>query len=210
MNKNIIIAILVVVIIAVVAAVMFAQPGKMDSQINIINNGTFHNGEQVQFVLKDAQGNAIANEKIDINYNNEQYSVVTDSTGKGYLLISGEPSGKYNIVAKFNGNDKYKGSNAQATITIESDLTDNIAVQSSGSSVASTDSNNNYTNSSSGGSSSNSSGYDTPIPPNHQYYIPEIACWVSYDTGLVTASPNGVTGITPERWYELYGNGEFD
>ena len=51
---------------------------------------------------------------------------------------------------------------------------------------------------------------NTTAPWRTDYVAPEIACWVSYDTGLVTASPNGVTGITPDRWYELYGNGEFD
>ena len=56
MNKNIIIAIVVIVIIAVGAVVFFGQVGKQDTQIKIINNETFQNGEQVKFELKDSNG----------------------------------------------------------------------------------------------------------------------------------------------------------
>ena len=59
MNKNIIIAILVIIIIAIGATVVLGQSnGKTNTQINIINNETFQNGEQVQFELKDDKGAA--------------------------------------------------------------------------------------------------------------------------------------------------------
>ena len=98
MNKNIIIAILVVIIIAVGAAFVAGQYGKINTQINFINNETFQNGEQVVFELKDAQGNALSGKIVNITYNkNETYSMTTDQNGKGYLTISGEAAGKYDI-----------------------------------------------------------------------------------------------------------------
>ena len=54
MNKNILIAILIVIIIALGAAFALGQfNGKTNTQIDIKNNETFQNGEQVQFQLKD-------------------------------------------------------------------------------------------------------------------------------------------------------------
>ena len=86
LNKNIIIAIIVVIIIAAAAAFVFGV-GKTQTQISIVNNETFQNGEQVEIVLKDAQGNAIAGQSIEITFKgNEKLTVTTDNNGKGYLL----------------------------------------------------------------------------------------------------------------------------
>lgn len=150
MNKNIIIAILVIIIIAAGAFLIFGHSGdKTETQINFLNNNSVQNGEQVKFELKDASGNPIAGETVNITYNNnEKYSVVTDSNGMGYLSINGEDAGNYDIVVDYGGNDKYKACTAKITITVTGDDADNTAAQSSGDSVADTSSNNN------GGSSS--------------------------------------------------------
>ena len=91
MNKNIIIAILVVIIIAGAAFFMFGQSnGKTGTQINFLSEKTLQNGEQIQFELKDAQGKAIASQPVNITFNNEKYQVTTDENGKGYLTVDGE------------------------------------------------------------------------------------------------------------------------
>jgi hypothetical protein len=133
MNKNIIIAILVVIIIAVGAAfVVGGQNGKTNTQLNIVNNETFQNGEQVQFQLKDDQGNAISGKTVNINFNNQKYSITTDQNGKGYLTITGIASGKYDLEVSFTGDDKYNGCDAKASITIDTSVAaDNPAQQTS-------------------------------------------------------------------------------
>lgn len=70
MNKNIIIAILAIIIIAA-GGIAFAQTSaaadgnKQNTQINFLSNSHLKNGEMVQFELKDSQGKAIANQRIN-------------------------------------------------------------------------------------------------------------------------------------------------
>lgn len=153
MNRNVIIAILVVIIIAAGAAFIFSQNAKTNTQLTIVNNETFQNGEELQVVLKDAQGNAISGQTVNITFDNEKYSVVTDQNGKGYLLFGGETAGQYDVNATYSGNDKYEGCSAKVTVTITDDQPDNLATKTSGDNVAS----------SSGGNSPSNSGlnYDS-------------------------------------------------
>ena len=184
MNKNIIIAILVVIIIVAGAALMFGH-SKTATQINFSNNTTIQNGEQLTFQLKDANGNPISGETVNLTFNNdEKYSVVTDKDGKGYLLISGEEEGKYNVSAEYKGNDKYNGSNAKISITITGDAPDNPATQVSNSSIANTQNGN-------------------KTDPDHpgRYFIPQYEIWVV--NGIVVDGPIGI-GMSLEDWIATY------
>ena len=68
MNKNIVIAILAIIIIAAVGVSAYTmmnhgkttQTGKINTAIEIVSNDTLKNGDQITFVLKDAQGKPIA------------------------------------------------------------------------------------------------------------------------------------------------------
>ena len=124
MNKNIIIAILVVIIIAAGAALMLGHQqnanGKEATQINFLSKSSLQNGEQIQFQLKDAKGNALSGENVNMTFNNnEKYTITTDQDGKGYLTISGEDAGTYDFAVAYAGNDKYDGCDAKTKITIE-------------------------------------------------------------------------------------------
>jgi len=71
MNRNIIIAILAIIIIAVAGGIAFAQTSaaadgnKQNTQINFLSNSHLKNGEMVQFELKDSQGKAIADQRLN-------------------------------------------------------------------------------------------------------------------------------------------------
>lgn len=142
MNKNIIIAILIIIIIAVGAFMLLGHPaGKTATQINFLNKDNVQNGEQVKFELKDANGNPIAGATVNITFNNnEKYTVTTDSSGMGYLAINGEDAGSYDVVADYGGSDKYDACTAKVTITVA----DGAASQGSGDAVASTSNGSGY------------------------------------------------------------------
>lgn len=176
MNKNIIIAILIIIIIAVVGAFVFSQQqhapdGKINTQINFLSQTTLKNGDQVQFELKDAQGAVIAGQNVTISYddgsgNVQNYTVNTDQNGKGYLTISGEDAGKYTVTVSFAGNSKYNACTAKQTITIEDGTSDAEETVSENSTANTVMYNNNSGSSSSSGNSSGSSGqsyYDADL-----------------------------------------------
>ena len=208
MNKNIIIAILIIVIIAVGAALFFGQSGKQDTQIKIINNETFQNGEQVKFELKDSSGAAISGQNVSIIFNkNETYSVTTDSNGKGSLLISGESAGKYEMEVKYDGNDKYNGCSAKETITITDDVADNPASQTD-SSVAST---NQYNNDpvSKNDTQGPINDPDNPFPgAPGTYFIAKYGLWIRSSDQVVIDTDHGSEGIglTLSEWIDKYGS----
>lgn len=126
MNRNIIIAIIIIIIIAVVGIFAF-QPhtttdGKLNTQINFLSESTIKNGDTLQFELKDATGTPVIGAPVTISYVHdgqaENYSIITDTQGKGYLVISGEEAGSYDVTVDFAGNDKYNACSAKQTITI--------------------------------------------------------------------------------------------
>lgn len=135
MNKNVIFAIAVIIIIAIVGFHLFSQPeanthdGKLNTQIRFLSPPELKNGDQVQFVLKDATGAPLAGKNVTISYdygsgNVQKYSINTDQNGKGYLTISGEEAGNYDIRVDFHGTTKYNRCNAKQTITIEDGTSD--------------------------------------------------------------------------------------
>lgn len=175
MNRNIIIVAIIIVLIAIVGIFVFSQPqstdGKINTQINFLNQATLKNGDQVQMELKDAQGNALAGENLNITYKSvstgveEKYSVITDASGKAYLTISGEDAGEYNITVDYGGNDKYNGCIGHLALTVEEGTSDASAQSTDANSSANTVQYNNQNSSSSGSGQSSSEQlyYDSQI-----------------------------------------------
>ena len=196
MNKNIIIAILVVIIIAIVGVSLFAHPqqqattadGKVNTQIKFISNANLKNGDIVQFELKDASGKAIGNQVINITFEEngekQNFSIITDNNGKGGLSLNNEKAGNHEVTVTYGGNNKYNGCSAKQTITIEEGNTTNTE-KVSGNSTASTVKYNEKTTSSSSSSSGSSSGSSLSegSGPN-LYYDEELNVWYD-DNGII-------------------------
>lgn len=136
MNRNVILAIIAIILIAIVGYFIFAQPattdGKLNTQIKFLGETTLKNGDQVVFELKDAKGNALSEQNISIAYDDgsgkiQNYKIISDKDGKGYLGIDGEAAGKYDITVTFNATDKYNGCSAKETITIEEGTSDSTS-----------------------------------------------------------------------------------
>lgn len=188
MNKNIIIAILIIIIIAVVGIFVFhpgatTEDGKLNTQINFLSQSNLKNGDQIQIELKDAQGNALANQVVNFTYQangqDEKYSVVTDNQGKAFLVLSNEDAGQHQVNVSYAGDAKYNPCTASQTITIEegeSSSTESTPTNSTASTIA----HDNRTSSSSSGSSSSSSSSGS----SHTYYY-------DYETGD-TYDENGI------------------
>lgn len=176
MNKNIIIAIIIIILIAVVGAFVLTQQqgGKMDTQINFLGQTTAKNGDTIQFELKDAQGNIISGQQINITFagtgNPEYYTVVTDTQGKAGILISDEEVGNYTITVSYAGDDKHNGCSVSQIITVEegtsdaeSDLTGSSQASSADTSSSSTGNSTSSSSSSSSSGSSSNLHYDSEL-----------------------------------------------
>lgn len=198
MNKNIIIAILVVIIIAVVAAFMFTQPqattqdGKLNTQINFLSEANLKNGDIVQFELKDAKGNAIANQTVNITFvdngQKQNFSVITDNSGKAGLSLNNENKGNHEVSVTYGGNNKYNGCNAKTTINIQDGNTTTTQKVTANSTASTAKYNTpsqsaSTTSSSSSSSSTGSKSLSEGSGPN-LYYDEELNVWYD-DNGIV-------------------------
>ena len=126
-TRNIIIAIIAIVIlilgVLVFTQVSTQQDSAMSTEISFLSAENLKNGEAVQFVLKDKDGNTLANQNITIifveNGENQTYSIVTDTNGQGSLVLNNEVPGTYEVIVNYNGTLTYDGCSAKQTITIE-------------------------------------------------------------------------------------------
>nr|WP_295162035.1 carboxypeptidase-like regulatory domain-containing protein [uncultured Methanobrevibacter sp.] len=169
MNRNIIIVLIVIVLIILGGLVAFSlNTAKADTQITFSSNTSLKNGDSVDFVLTDAQGNAIANQNVTIlfegNGDVERYSVITDNQGRGSLVLNDEDSGNYTITVSFAENEKYNGCSATQKITLgeESQTASDYSASSYDSSSYSTS-----TSSSSSSSSGSELTYDSELNVNY-------------------------------------------
>ena len=142
MNRNIIIAILAIIIIAAAGGIAFAQTSaavdgnKQNTQINFLSNSHLKNGEMVQFELKDSQGKAIADQRINITFEDngqkQNFSIKTDNNGKGGLVLNNEAAGDHEVTVTYGGNDK--GNSTASTVKYNEKTTSSNS--SSGSSLS--------------------------------------------------------------------------
>ncbi len=183
MNNKIIIAILAIIIIGAGAfAVHQFSGGKSNTSIHFLGNNTIQNGEQVQFELKDDKGNAISGQIVNITFNKEKYSVTTDQNGKGYLTVSGESAGKYDVSVDYAGNDKYNGCSGKISITVSDDQASDVSKTNAESTA------NTHTNGSSSGGSSGLT-YDS-----------ELGVWVDADGRVRSGQGDGMTKEDYKKW----------
>ena len=76
-------------------------------------------GSEIIVFLKDANGNALANKKLTLTFNNVHvYDRTTDSSGKASLKISSGSPGNYNLIVEFSGDSLYNTVKKSATVTI--------------------------------------------------------------------------------------------
>lgn len=123
MNKKITLLILSIFIVAVAVGAAVAAEAKVNTEIKMLSEKTLKNGDDIEFQLKDDKGNPIASQKVNISFEAngkfENYSVITDKDGKGYLVLTNEEVGDHKVIINYTGNDKYKASKLEETITIK-------------------------------------------------------------------------------------------
>ncbi len=127
-KNNLIIVVLLVIVVALLACIVAVMPNsnKIDSNVEIMGNDTFNEGDNLQIKLIDVNGSALANQTVNITFSdkdnsNSEYSVTTNDEGIGELKLD-KNAGEYNVTVSFDGNDAYNGCNATKKITIEKEV----------------------------------------------------------------------------------------
>ncbi len=122
MNKKITILILSIFVVAVAVGAAVAAEAKVNTEIKMLSEKTLKNGDDLEFQLKDAKGNAIASQKVNISFeangNYENYSVITDKDGKFYLVLYNEDLGDHKVIVNYTGNTTYNPCKLEETIKI--------------------------------------------------------------------------------------------
>ena len=94
----------------------------------ITDSGKFEfvqgSGSSFEVILTDANGNPIANQKVIITVNGDEYVKITNSKGVASLTIN-LGNGVYNVSYRFEGNGDYAASNGSTTIDVVSKINGN-------------------------------------------------------------------------------------
>lgn len=165
MNRKIIVALIFIILIVLAGLLVFSNGGngKTDTQINFLTGNNVKNGDVIQFELKDAQGNALANQNVTITfeYNGQaqKFSIITDSQGRGGLRLQDEESGNHNLTVSYIGDDTHNGCTANQIITIG----DESSESSTESAPASTQSNQSTASTPTSEYSSTNLNYDSEL-----------------------------------------------
>ena len=169
MYKKILIALIIIALLVLGGLIVFTNSngnGNVDTQITFLSNKTLKNGDSIEFQLTDSQGKALANQNLKIifassNGQRQNFTITTDSQGKGALVLNGEDDGNYTVTVTYDGDNNYKGCSANQKITIGEVIVQNGDATSN--STQSTQS----SQQSSGSSSSSDMNYDREM--NVQY-----------------------------------------
>lgn len=81
----------------------------------------YKNGTRFVVVLKDIDGNPLANMNVTISINGRDYIKQTDENGTAFMSLNLD-SKNYTVVTTFNGTSKYFGTSANNTVSILSTL----------------------------------------------------------------------------------------
>lgn len=126
MDKNrILFVFLIVIVIALLigASSAFSLFGKQKTQLNITNNDTISQNDNITINLTTDKGDAISNATINVTIKtddgkNETKSVVTNESGIATFKFENE-SGKYVINCTYDGNDDNEACNAVQNLTVK-------------------------------------------------------------------------------------------
>ena len=83
-----------------------------------VDYNTGERGTYYYAILKDANGNVLANKTCKIALNGKTYTVTTDSKGKFGVKVSLTKAQTYTYTVSFLGDDTYKGSFKAAKLTV--------------------------------------------------------------------------------------------
>lgn len=169
MYRKILIALIIIVLLVLGGLIAFSNNinTSTDTQINFLSNKTLKNGDSIEFQLTDSKGNALADQNLKIKFSSstgesQNFTITTDSDGKGALVLNEQADGNYTIVVTYDGDNTHKGCSANQSITVGEAETSEYSGDASSDSSQYSSSDSSY---SSGGSSSSSSDltYDSDL-----------------------------------------------
>ena len=84
-------------------------------------------GYDYQFILKDANGNALAGKEVIVSFNGKNQTVTTDYNGWGTAKVNAGAEGTYDVTVTFEGDGEYSGVTQTATIKLVKEKTQFVA-----------------------------------------------------------------------------------
>ena len=106
-QQTIIAAVIIIAIIAI-GSFMYISANSHNTKIEVLSNGTLHNGDFIEILLTDEYRNVYPNEVVDIKVLDDsgwahKYQVTTDEDGEGAAEIISLENGNYTVHCNYNG-----------------------------------------------------------------------------------------------------------
>ena len=85
------------------------------------------NGYDYQFILKDANGTALADREVSVSFNDKTQTVTTDENGWGTVTLKANEEGIYDVEVTFEGDNDYAGISQMAAVKLVREKTNFVA-----------------------------------------------------------------------------------
>ena len=123
MNKNNVLAVILVVIIALIGITVFLMPSQEESNLSVVSNSSLYAGDSFQINLSDIEGMGIANKSVIVTLNGSdnnstEFNLTTDEKGLASFVIDKDP-GNYSAFCVFKGDENYTSSNTTQNLEVK-------------------------------------------------------------------------------------------
>lgn len=111
------IVVLLIALILILATGIFItnHESKIDTELVMISNSHLDTSDEFAVQLRDAENNTLADEFITVEFDNQTYTLRTDSNGTAGINLTLN-DGSYEIKSNFKGNDVYGESHSSDII----------------------------------------------------------------------------------------------
>lgn len=124
-HNNIIITLTIILVVLIVVGIFVFSPfmSKTGTVVAITSSNELNWANEFSILLSDINGNPIANQTINITFDNgngvlSERTLTTDSAGIGVLVLNELSSGQYTVNVYYGGNNNYLANSTSQKLTI--------------------------------------------------------------------------------------------
>lgn len=111
----IITGICIILLILVTGTLFINHSSRTDTALSMISDSNLGSSNEYDVQLKDADGNLLADKFITVEFNNETYTLVTDSNGTASINLT-VGDGSFEVKSFFKGDNDYNDAHSSDII----------------------------------------------------------------------------------------------
>ncbi len=106
-----------ILIIVVIGVFLFTGSSKVETSLSMVSQSNFDSSTEYVVLLSDADNKPLADKFVNVEFNNDTYTLRTDSEGLAKINLT-LSEGNHEVNSYFEGDEQYKESHTSNIIVI--------------------------------------------------------------------------------------------